>query len=128
MKVAQVLYSGLGGHGSVVFSLLRGGAQAEWTNALLFFGIEPVTAAYREAAAALGARTRSIEVAPGRRGGDAEALDDLVDLDLVPLAQQVEHRAQPLRPVHPSPSPAESKSRSMRSASIATASRPAPGA
>ena len=65
MKVAQILYSGLGGHGSVVFSMLRGGAHAEWSNSLLFFGIEPVTPAYRAATAALDVRAHAIQVAPG---------------------------------------------------------------
>src|SRR5690606_31715233 len=47
VKVAQVLYSGLGGHGSVAFSLIgAAGAAKAWVPSLIFFGIEPVLREY----------------------------------------------------------------------------------
>lgn len=46
-RVLQVLYSGLGGHGSVAFSLAEAASNANaWDNSLLFMGIEPVLEAY----------------------------------------------------------------------------------
>lgn len=42
MRVAQFLYSGLGGHGSVAFSLIEGDLERRWSNALGFIGIEPL--------------------------------------------------------------------------------------
>lgn len=47
MKVAQVLYSGLGGHGSVVSSLVLADNKAEWRHQLVFYGIEDLLPAYR---------------------------------------------------------------------------------
>jgi glycosyltransferase involved in cell wall biosynthesis len=48
MKVAQILYSGLGGHGSVAFSLLDADVYGEWQNVLGFVGVEPLLSAYRD--------------------------------------------------------------------------------
>lgn len=48
MKVLQVLYSGLGGHGSVVTSLIDADKKKEWEHCLLFYGIEELLPAYRE--------------------------------------------------------------------------------
>lgn len=47
MRVTQVLYSGLGGHGSVVFSIIDGDIQKSTQHSLLFFGIEPIKDEYR---------------------------------------------------------------------------------
>lgn len=47
MKVMQVLYSGLGGHGSVVTSLIEADRQKEWEHCLLFYGIEDLLPAYQ---------------------------------------------------------------------------------
>jgi glycosyltransferase involved in cell wall biosynthesis len=49
--VAQVLYSGLGGHGSVAFSLVEAaraaaGPDLEWQNSMVFVGIEPLLPEY----------------------------------------------------------------------------------
>lgn len=55
-RVAQVIYSGLGGHGSVALSLLDAVDPADWTGQLVFFGIEPVVGEYVHAC-----RERSIE-------------------------------------------------------------------
>ncbi len=48
MKVLQVLYSGLGGHGSVATSLIEADATGKWKHALLFYGIEELLPAYKE--------------------------------------------------------------------------------
>jgi glycosyltransferase involved in cell wall biosynthesis len=47
MKIAQFLYSGLGGHGSVAISLIEGDADRRWSNLLGFVGIEPLLDDYR---------------------------------------------------------------------------------
>lgn len=46
MKVAQLLYAGLGGHGSVAFSLLDADEKQEWLPCMVFVGIEPLLPAY----------------------------------------------------------------------------------
>ncbi len=46
MKVLHVLYSGLGGHGNVFFSLLDADQQHEFTCEALFFGVEDVRSEY----------------------------------------------------------------------------------
>jgi glycosyltransferase involved in cell wall biosynthesis len=48
MRVTQVLYSGLGGHGSVVFSIIDGDVKKHTQNSLLFYGIEPIKYEYRQ--------------------------------------------------------------------------------
>ena len=45
-KVLQVLYSGLGGHGSVVTSLIMADKKRAWEHDLLFFGVEDLLPAY----------------------------------------------------------------------------------
>lgn len=64
-RVVQVLYSGLGGHGSVAFSLaaaadLSGG----WSNALLFVGVEPVLQEYRRSCSATATPWRYVPITP----------------------------------------------------------------
>ena len=49
-RLCQVLYSGLGGHGSVVFSLIAADVNHEFEHSLLFYGIEPTREAYLTAA------------------------------------------------------------------------------
>jgi glycosyltransferase involved in cell wall biosynthesis len=46
VKVCQVLYSGLGGHGSVAFSLIAADEAPVFAHSLLFYGIEPVRESY----------------------------------------------------------------------------------
>ena len=48
MRVAQLLYSGLGGHGSVAFSLLDADKNQEWQSLMGFLGIESLLPAYAE--------------------------------------------------------------------------------
>lgn len=45
-KVVHILYSGLGGHGSVFFSLVRGDKNKEVSTAALFYGIEEIRSDY----------------------------------------------------------------------------------
>lgn len=45
-NVTQVLYSGLGGHGSVAFSIFEGDFQHQVQHKFVFFGIEPVKEEY----------------------------------------------------------------------------------
>jgi len=48
MKVMQVLYSGLGGHGSVVTSLVQADKTKKWEHCLLFYGVEELLPAYHD--------------------------------------------------------------------------------
>lgn len=48
MKVMQVLYSGLGGHGSVVTSLIQADNQHDWEHELLFYGVEELLPSYKD--------------------------------------------------------------------------------
>lgn len=45
-KVTQVLYSGTGGHGSVVFSLIGADTEQRWCHGLVFYGVEPLKPSY----------------------------------------------------------------------------------
>ena len=45
-RVCQILYSGLGGHGSVVFSLLNADTDHQYDHSLIFYGIEPTRDVY----------------------------------------------------------------------------------
>lgn len=47
MRVTQVLYSGLGGHGSVVNSLIQADKDNRWSHQLIYYGIEELLPAYR---------------------------------------------------------------------------------
>jgi glycosyltransferase involved in cell wall biosynthesis len=53
MKILQVLFSGLGGHGSVAFSLIRGDSNRAHQHHLLFYGAEPLASGYAELCAEL---------------------------------------------------------------------------
>lgn len=46
LRVAQLLYSGLGGHGSVAFSLLEADKESQWRPMMGFLGIEPLSLPY----------------------------------------------------------------------------------
>jgi len=48
MRIAQLLYSGLGGHGSVAFSLINADKDHEWTPIMGFLGIEPLSEDYEK--------------------------------------------------------------------------------
>lgn len=66
MKVAQFLYSGLGGHGSVAFSLVEGDEDGRWSNAFCFVGIEPVLDDYLRRCEAAGIAHAYLQVQEGR--------------------------------------------------------------
>lgn len=66
MKVAQILYSGVGGHGSVVFSLVAGDGQKRWSNVLGFLGIEPLLPEYRSRCEQAGLPYRYFPARAGR--------------------------------------------------------------
>jgi glycosyltransferase involved in cell wall biosynthesis len=46
MRVAQIMYSGLGGHGSVAFSLIEADKKNQWNTYIGFIGIEPLLSTY----------------------------------------------------------------------------------
>jgi glycosyltransferase involved in cell wall biosynthesis len=67
MKVVQVLYSGLGGHGSVAFSLAQAARDAgRWQPAMVFMGIEPTLPAYMASCQAAGYQQIEIRAREGR--------------------------------------------------------------
>jgi glycosyltransferase involved in cell wall biosynthesis len=66
LRVCQVLYSGLGGHGSVALSLLTASGARRWRPLMAFIGVEPVRAAYIEASEAHGATYASFQTTPGK--------------------------------------------------------------
>jgi len=47
VKVLQLLYSGLGGHGSVAFSLLEADKEGEWIPSFGFIGVDPLLEDYK---------------------------------------------------------------------------------
>lgn len=65
MKLAQILYSGLGGHGSVAFSL-AGGAPGDWQHEMVFFGIEPLLPEYARSCATHGFGQTYVPMTQGR--------------------------------------------------------------
>jgi glycosyltransferase involved in cell wall biosynthesis len=65
MKILQVLFSGLGGHGSVAFSLVRGDRQRAHNHHMIFYGIEPLAPGYGQACADLGIGSDVVLKQPG---------------------------------------------------------------
>jgi glycosyltransferase involved in cell wall biosynthesis len=59
-KVVQTLYSGLGGHANVIFSLLNTKFGVEFENVLVFFGVEKVLESHKENADKLSVNYLSI--------------------------------------------------------------------
>lgn len=67
MKVAQILYSGLGGHANVAFSLATASmAVGAWNPSLIFFGIEPVSEQHRQHCHKFGIEHDLVRTRPGR--------------------------------------------------------------
>ncbi len=60
------MYSGLGGHASVVFSILGVNKSKEWDSSLIFIGIESVAPAYQQQAHELGVPFESIQSIQGQ--------------------------------------------------------------
>lgn len=65
-KVAQILYSGLGGHGAVAFGIVGGDRDSRWRNAFGFVGIEPLLQSYRDQARTTGIEFAYIAATPRR--------------------------------------------------------------
>lgn len=65
MKVAQILYSGLGGHGAVAFAL-QAASGADWQNTMVFLGIEPVLPDYADRCRAQGINSHYIASTRGK--------------------------------------------------------------
>jgi glycosyltransferase involved in cell wall biosynthesis len=65
-KVLQTLFSGLGGHSSVAFSLLESSFGERFDNYLLFYGIEEMSDATKSRAEKSGARSAVIIKKPKR--------------------------------------------------------------
>ena len=65
MKLVQILYSGLGGHGSVAFSLAEA-TEDRWRHEMVFVGIEPVLAAYARRCGIRGYGQAHVAVTEGR--------------------------------------------------------------
>jgi glycosyltransferase involved in cell wall biosynthesis len=68
MRVTQVLYSGLGGHGSVAFSLQAASEQTAsgWENAMVFLGIEPLLQDYERLCSERGLKREYVKATAGR--------------------------------------------------------------
>lgn len=66
IKVAQLLFSGLGGHAGVAFSLLRADTGKAWESSLLFVGAEPVLPEYAKACEELRVPYRHVRTRSGR--------------------------------------------------------------
>ena len=66
-KILHCVYSGLGGHAAVCFSLLESRAMTRYAHHILFFGVEDLSPDYATRCAALGV---SFEIVKKRRGVD----------------------------------------------------------
>lgn len=65
MKITQILYSGLGGHGSVAFSLVSA-AGTLWRNSMIFAGIEPLLPEYARLCDERGIQHAHVRMHEGR--------------------------------------------------------------
>ena len=65
MKILHVLYSGLGGHGNVFFSLVKADVQQKFEYQALFNGIEPVRGEYIQRCNALNIPFKTVLKSPG---------------------------------------------------------------
>jgi len=63
--VVQILYSGLGGHSSVAFSLVEADKEFKYKHVLIFYGIEEMPPAYINKCTALGIDYFFIKKEPG---------------------------------------------------------------
>lgn len=66
MKVVQIMYSGLGGHGSVAFSLIEADNKNKWNSHIGFIGIEPMLNTYVDFCSNNGIRYEYFPVSPRR--------------------------------------------------------------
>lgn len=66
MKVVQVLYSGLGGHASVAFTLASAGEALGWRTSMLFVGVEQLAPSHRVECQRAGYRHECVKTRSGR--------------------------------------------------------------
>lgn len=59
-KLTQILYSGLGGHGNIAFSVIEGDINNNVQHELLFYGIEDVVVDYKEKCKELNVQYQSV--------------------------------------------------------------------
>jgi len=78
MKVLQVLYSGLGGHGAVFNSMLEGDKEKEIRYEIIFFGVEEVRSAYIENAERNQLPWHFIKKKPGDHLGPFRAFKKII--------------------------------------------------
>lgn len=74
MKVLQILYSGLGGHGSVALSLIGGDSDKVCQHELLFYGIEDLLPAYAKFCERKNVPYAFIKKKPGVNFSDLKAV------------------------------------------------------
>lgn len=65
MKVLQVLFSGLGGHGSVALSMVEADVNRKWDHELVFFGVDEVKPEYNQKCSTLHIPFIGIQKKPG---------------------------------------------------------------
>lgn len=65
-RLAQLFYSGLGGHGAVAFGIVDGDGDREFDHLLGFLGIEPLLPAYEQKCVRDGLGYRYIQAISGR--------------------------------------------------------------
>jgi len=65
-KIIHTLYSGLGGHGSVVFPLLESHFKTDFDNVIIFYGIEEVRPEYVQKCENLGITYYAVKKLPKR--------------------------------------------------------------
>lgn len=65
-KIVHVIYSGLGGHGNVLFPLLEGKFGEDFTNIVVFYGVEPLLPAYIQRCEELGLTYHQIQKRRGQ--------------------------------------------------------------
>lgn len=65
MKIVNIIYSGLGGHSSVVFALIEGDHSSKNEHSIIFFGVECVPLGYIDKCKELGVEYFSVLKKPG---------------------------------------------------------------
>jgi glycosyltransferase involved in cell wall biosynthesis len=65
LKLLQIVFSGLGGHSSVGFSLIDADLERKYTHSIIFYGIEEISDAYREKCDEMGIEYYFVKKNPG---------------------------------------------------------------
>jgi len=79
MTLVNILYSGLGGHASVVFPLIEGDVKKEFKHVLIFYGIEDLPQAYSEKCNSLGIQYFVVKKKPGVDKGSIRQVKNILD-------------------------------------------------